>query len=161
MSRLSAVRRPTGTAATILAAALPMFMVALNNLVVINALPQIGRAFGIGATALQWVLNSYVLAFAGLLLTGAALGDRYGRRRVFVGGITLFALASMVCALAVNPYVLLAGRFAQGAGAAAVQPLSLTLLASAVPERRRSAAVGLWGGINGLGIALGPLIGGT
>jgi len=145
----------------IVVASLPMFMVSLNNLVVTNALPEIARDFFASEANLQWVVNGYILAFAGLLLTGAALGDRFGRRRVFFGGIVLFALGSIACALAPSVGFLILARVAQGAGAAAVQPLSLTLVTSAVPESKRSTAIGLWGGVNGLGVAIGPLIGGA
>ncbi len=145
----------------ILAASLPMFVVSLNNLVVTNALPAIGRQLATGVTDLQWVVNAYILAFAGLLLTGAALGDRYGRRLVFLCGIVVFTLGSVACALSGSTSALIAARVLQGMGAAAVQPLSLTLVAGAVPPNRRSMAIGLWGGINGLGVALGPLVGGA
>lgn len=149
------------TAAAIAAASLPMFMVSLNNLVVTNALPAIAKNLTISIADLQWVVNSYILAFAGLLLTAAALGDRYGRRRVFLTGIALFSLGSVACALATTGTALIAARVLQGVGAAAIQPLSLTLVVGAVPAVRRSAAIGLWGAVNGLGVALGPLVGGA
>ncbi|SEF86133.1 drug resistance transporter, EmrB/QacA subfamily [Thermomonospora echinospora] len=149
-----------GGVPAIVATAVPMFMVALDNLVVVNALVPIREDYGVAQPELQWVVNGYVLAFAGLLLAATALGDRYGRRRVFLGGVALFTAASAACALAGAVEVLVAARVLQGAGAAAILPLSLTLAVAAVPERLRPLAVGLWGGINGLGIALGPLVGG-
>ncbi|WP_199191214.1 MFS transporter [Amycolatopsis sp. CA-126428] len=146
----------------IIASSVPMFLVSLNNLVVTNALPAIGTSLGISrVTDLQWVVNGYILAFAGLLLTGAALGDRYGRRAVFAGALVVFAVGSAGCALAPDAGLLVAARAVQGMGAAAVQPLSLTLVAGAVPAAKRSVAIGLWGGVNGLGVALGPLVGGA
>ncbi|WBB78421.1 DHA2 family efflux MFS transporter permease subunit [Micromonospora sp. WMMD882] len=150
-----------GLAATIVASSVPMFLVALNNLVVTNALPEIGKDLGASLNELQWVVNAYVLAFAGLQLTAAALGDRLGRRRVFVGGIVVFVAASAACALAGTTELLIAARVVQGIGAAAVFPLSLTLLAAGVPQRRRNLAVGLWGAVSGTAVAVGPLVGGA
>ena len=111
--------------------------------------------------ALEWTVNAYTLTFAVLLLTGAALGDRFGRRRMFVIGLGIFTVASAAAALAPTTGALIAARALQGAGAAIVTPLTLTLLSTAFPPEKRGLAIGAWSGISGLGVALGPLVGGA
>ncbi len=137
------------------------FMAALDNLVVTMALPVIREKLHAGLAGLQWTVNAYTLSFAVLLLTGAALGDRFGRRRMFVVGLVLFTLSSAAAALAPNIGTLIAARALQGAGGALLVPLSLTLLGAAVTPERRNAALGLWGALGGLTVAIGPLVGGA
>lgn len=137
------------------------FMAALDNLVVTTALPVIRQDLSASLSELEWVVNGYTLPFACLLLLAAALGDRFGRRAVFAAGVVVFTAGSAAAALATGSEALIAARVVQGAGAAAIMPLSLTLVAAAVPPHRRGMAFGVWGAINGLAIACGPLVGGT
>ena len=137
------------------------FMVALDALVVMTALPAIRRDLGASLATLEWTVNAFTLAFAAGITTAAALGDRSGRRRVFAIGLALFSASSAACALAPTVAILIAARALQGAAAAMVMPLSLTILAAAFPPERRGAIVGIWGGIGGLAVASGPLVGGA
>ena len=145
---------------TVLLTAVAYFMVTLDTLVVVTALPSIHRSFGGGIATLQWTVSAYTIAFGAGILTAAALGDRLGRRRVYVVGLALFTAASAACALAPDANLLIAFRAIQGIGAAIVMPLSLTILTSAFPIEKRGAVVGIWGGIAGVAVAAGPLIGG-
>jgi EmrB/QacA subfamily drug resistance transporter len=138
-----------------------LFMVTLDNLVVTSALPVIRRNLHASLSQLEWTVNAYTLTFAVLLLTGAALGDRYGRRLMFSIGIGVFTLGSAVAALSTTATGLDLARALQGVGGAIVTPLTLTLLSAAVPRERRGLALGAWGGIGGLAIAIGPLVGGA
>ena len=138
-----------------------LFMVSLDNLVVSTALPVIRHDLHSTISQLEWTVNAYTLTFAVLLLTGAALGDRFGRRRLFVFGILLFTAASAGAALATTANQLDIARAVQGVGGAIVAPLTLTILSAGVPAARRGLALGIWGGIGGLAIAIGPLVGGA
>jgi EmrB/QacA subfamily drug resistance transporter len=146
---------------TFVVTAVALFMTSLDNLVVTMALPQIREHLHSGIEGLQWTVNAYTLTFAVFLMLGSALGDRFGRRRLFVGGLALFTLASIGAALAPSIGVLVAARAVQGLAGAVVTPLTLTLLSASVPAERRGLALGGWGAIGGLAIALGPVIGGA
>src|SRR5262245_9381013 len=138
-----------------------LFMVVLDNLVVSTALPVIRTDLDASLEQLEWTVNAYTLTFAVLLLTGAALGDRFGRKRVFEFGIGLFTAASAAAALAPTMDALIAARAIQGVGGAIVTPLTLTILSDAFPKERRGLALGAWSGIAGLAVASGPLVGGA
>ena len=149
------------TLLTFVVTSIALFMVSLDNLVVTTALPVIRKDLGATLAQLEWTVNAYTLTFAVLLLTGAALGDRFGRKRMFTIGVAVFTAGSALAALSPNGDVLVIARAIQGLGAAIVTPLTLTILSSAVPAERRGLALGLWGGISGLAIAIGPLVGGA
>ena len=138
-----------------------LFMVTLDNLVVTTAIPVIREDLNASLESLEWTVNAYTLTFAVLLLTGAALGDRFGRRRVFTIGVGVFTLGSIAAALAPTVELLNLGRAVQGLGGAIVMPLTLTILSAAVPAEKRGLALGAWGGISGLAVAFGPLVGGA
>jgi EmrB/QacA subfamily drug resistance transporter len=148
-------------AATVALTSVAFFMVALDLLVVITALPAMQRDLGASLSTLEWTINAYTLPYAAGIITAAALGDRLGRRRTFVAGLLLFTAASAACALAPSGELLIAARAVQGIGAALVMPLSLTILTAAFPAERRGAVIGIWGGIAGLAVASGPLVGGA
>ncbi|MEV6005544.1 MFS transporter [Streptomyces sp. NPDC051976] len=155
-----AARRPGSAAWALVITSVAGFMAALDNLVVTTALPSIRKDLGGALSDLEWTVNAYTLTFAVLLMFGAALGDRFGRRKLFLTGLTIFTGASAAAALAPTITTLIAFRAVQGVGAAIMMPLTLTLLTAAVPAERRGMAFGIWGAVNGLAIASGPLIGG-
>jgi EmrB/QacA subfamily drug resistance transporter len=160
LSQRHTTKSPASQGLTVLLTAVAYFMVTLDALVVVTALPSIHRSFGGGIGTLQWTVSAYTIAFGAGILTAAALGDRLGRRKVYVVGLALFTMASAACALAPDVTILIAFRAIQGIGAAIVMPLSLTILTAAFPPEKRGAVVGIWGGIAGLAVASGPLIGG-
>ncbi len=151
----------TKTLWTFVITSIALFMVVLDNLVVSTALPVIRTDLDATIEQLEWTVNAYTLTFAVFLLTGAALGDRFGRRRMFILGLGLFTAASAAAALAPSMEALIAARAVQGIGGAIVTPLTLTLLSAAFPSEKRGVALGAWSGIAGLAVAAGPLVGGA
>jgi EmrB/QacA subfamily drug resistance transporter len=146
---------------TFIVTSVAVFMVSLDNLVVTTALPVIKNDLGASLQGLEWTVNAYTLTFAVLLLTGAALGDRFGRKRMFLVCLAIFTLGSALAALAPSIEALIAARALQGVGGAIVTPLTLTILSGAVSPARRGLALGIWGGVSGLAVALGPVVGGA
>ncbi|MBO2441232.1 MFS transporter [Actinomadura nitritigenes] len=146
---------------TLALAGMGAFLCSLDVVVVATALPVLRTHLGASLSDLEWTINAYNLAFACLMLTGSALGDRFGRRRIYVTGLAVFTAASAACALAGGAGALVAARVVEGAGAALLLPLTLTLISDVFPAERRGAAIGLWGGITGLGVAGGPVLGGA
>ena len=145
----------------LIVASIASLMVALDALVVTTALPTIRVDLGASIEQLEWTVNAYTLSFAVLLMTGAVLGDRFGRRRLFVAGLAIFSAASAACALAPSVGWLIAARAVQGSGAALIMPLGMTLLSAAYPAERRAGALGIFSGITGLAVLGGPVIGGA
>jgi MFS transporter, DHA2 family, methylenomycin A resistance protein len=136
-------------------------MILLDNTIVNVALPSIQRELGVTPGNLEWVVNAYVLALASLILVGGTLGDRYGRRRLFLAGLTIFAVFSAACALAPDDPELVAFRACQGVGAAVMAPLTLAILVDAFPPERRATAIGIWAAVAGIGFGAGPILGGV
>jgi EmrB/QacA subfamily drug resistance transporter len=154
------VPTPTRRGWALALTSIAFFMVTLDALVVMTALPDIGRSLHAGIGSLEWTVNAYTLG-AAVIIAAAALGDRFGRRRMFAIGVALFTAASAACALAPTAGELIAARAVQGIGGAIVIPLSLTILTTSFPPERRGAVVGVWGGIAGIAVASGPLVGGA
>jgi EmrB/QacA subfamily drug resistance transporter len=145
---------------TLGAVAFGLFMIMLDNTVVNVALPSIQRDLGVGLSELQWIVTGYALTFAALMLTGGKLADHYGRRLIFVVGLTVFTLASLACGLAESGEVLIAARVVQGAGAALMNPSTLSIISATFPPEQRGMAIGIWAGVSALALAIGPLVGG-
>jgi EmrB/QacA subfamily drug resistance transporter len=145
---------------TLAAVSFGLFMIMLDNTVVNVALPSIQRDLGVGLSELEWIVSGYALTFAALMLIGGKLGDAYGRRLLFVIGIAVFTAASLACGLATSGEMLIAARVAQGAGAALMNPATLSIIAATFPPRQRGTAIGIWAGVSALALAIGPLVGG-
>jgi EmrB/QacA subfamily drug resistance transporter len=145
---------------TLAAVAVGLFMIMLDNTVVNVALPSIRRELGISLSDLEWVVNGYALTFAVLMLTGGKLADLLGRRRIFIVGLVVFTLSSLACGLATSSETLIAARIVQGAGAALMNPATLSIITATFPPRQRGMAIGIWAGVSAMALAIGPLVGG-
>ncbi len=145
---------------TLGAVAFALFMIMLDNTVVNVALPSIQRELGIGISELEWTVNAYALTFAVLMLTGGKLADLLGRRKVFLAGLAVFTLSSLVCGLATSGGMLIAARTVQGAGAALMLPATLSIISATFHARERGLAIGIWAGVSAMALAIGPLVGG-
>ncbi len=145
---------------TLAAVSFGLFMIMLDNTVVNVALPSIQEDLGADLSELEWVVAGYALTFAALMLIGGKVADAYGRRRIFVVGIVIFTLASLGCGLADSSEMLIAARVVQGAGAALMNPATLSIIAATFPAAQRGAAIGIWAGVSALALAIGPLVGG-
>jgi EmrB/QacA subfamily drug resistance transporter len=145
---------------TLAAVSFGLFMIMLDNTVVNVALPSIQEELGADLSELQWIVTGYALSFAALMLIGGKLADAYGRRLIFVVGIVVFTLSSLWCGLADSGDMLIAARVVQGAGAALMNPATLSIIAATFPPAKRGMAIGIWAGVSALALAIGPLVGG-
>src|SRR6266699_4821249 len=146
---------------TLVAVAIGLFMIMLDNTVVNVALPSIQQDLGIGISELEWVVNAYALTFGVLLLTGGKLADLLGRRAIFIAGLVVFTGASLWCGLAGGAGSLIAARTVQGIGAALMNPATLSIITATFPPRQRGMAIGIWAGVSAMALAIGPLVGGV
>ncbi len=145
---------------TLASVSFALFMIMLDNTVVNVALPAIQRDLGIGVAKLEWVVTGYALSFAVLMLTGGKLADMLGRRRIFLAGLAVFTISSLLCGLAGDVELLVAARVVQGVGAAFMMPATLSIITATFPPRERGAALGIWAGVSAMALAIGPLVGG-
>src|SRR3954453_9139155 len=145
---------------TLAAVAFGLFMIMLDNTIVNVALPSIERSLHMSLSSLEWVVTSYALTFAALLITGGKLGDFYGRRKMFVVGLAIFTLASLACGLAPNSGFLIAMRAVQGAGSALMNPATLSIITATFAPSERGRAIGIWAGVSAMALSIGRLLGG-